>query len=121
MEDIRMIAKFAALIAFAFSLAGCPLGGTTWSNRITGDHGDALYSKAWAKDGRARFECVESSSGKCWYTVFRDACDSDACIDKPITRFALARGAEREFTGLRDFRFCVSRDPALPRPDCRES
>jgi hypothetical protein len=115
-----LVAKLAALVAFAFSLMGCPLGGTTWSHRVTGDHGDALYSKAWAKDGRARFECVESSSGKCWYTVFRDDCDSDACVDKPIARFALARGDEREFTGLRDFRFCVARDAAQPRPDCRE-
>jgi hypothetical protein len=24
---------------------------------------------------------VESSSGKCWYTLYRDACDSDACVD----------------------------------------
>jgi hypothetical protein len=113
-----MIAKFAALVAFAFSLAGCPLGGTTWTHRITA-HGNALYSKAWAKEGRVRFECIESSSGKCWYTVFRDTCDSDACADKPIARFALVSGAEREFTGLRDFRFCVSRDAALLRPGCR--
>lgn len=116
-----MIAKFAAIVAFALSLLGVQVGGTTWSNRITGDHGDALYSKAWAKDGRASFKCVESSSGKCWYTVFREACDSDACVDKPLARFALARGGEREFTGLPGFRFCVARDAALPRPDCRES
>ena len=113
-----MIAKLAALVAFAFSLMGCPFGGATWSHRITGDHGDSLYSKAWAKDGRARFECVESSSGKCWYTVFRDDCDSDTCLDEPIARFALARGGEREFTGLRDFRFCVAGEAARPRPDC---
>ena len=115
-----MIAKLAALFAFTVSLMGSPFGGPTWGHRITGDHGDRLYSKAWAKDGRARFECVESSSGKCWYTVFREDCDSDACVDEPIARFALARGNEREFNGLRDFRFCVARDPARPRPDCRE-
>lgn len=115
-----IIAKVAALVAFAFSLMGLPLGGTTWSHRVTDGNGDALYSKAWAKDGRASFKCVESSSGKCWYTVFREACDSDACVDKPLARFALARGGEREFTGLPGFRFCVARDAALPRPDCRE-
>lgn len=115
-----MIAKFAAIVAFALSLLGVQLGGTTWTNRFTGDHGDTLYSKAWAKDGRARFECVESSSGKCWYTLFRDACGDDACTDKPLARFALARGAELEFTGLPGFRFCVARDAALPQPDCRE-
>lgn len=115
-----MIAKFTALLAFVLSLLGVHVGGTDWSHRITSDNGDALYSKAWAKDGRARFECIESSSGKCWYTLFRDACDSDACVDAPIARFALARGGEREFTGLRDFRFCVARDAAPPRPDCRE-
>jgi hypothetical protein len=115
-----IIGKLAALFAFTLSLMGCPLGRTTWSHRITGDHGDSLYSKAWAKDGRARFECVESSSGKCWYTLFRDDCDSDACVDEPIARFAVARGDERELTGLRDFRFCVTRGAAQPRPDCRE-
>ena len=114
-----MIAKFAAIVAFALSLLGVQFGGTTWSNRITDDRGDALYSKAWAKDGRARFECLESSSGQCWYTVFREACDSGACADKPLARFALARGGEREITGLPGFRFCVARDAALPRPDCR--
>jgi hypothetical protein len=115
-----IIAKLAALVAFAFSLMGLPLGGTSWSNRVTDGNGDALYSRAWAKDGRARFECIESSAGKCWYTLFRDGCDSDACVDRPLARFALARGGEREFTGLRDFRFCVARAAALPRPDCRE-
>ena len=101
-----MLAKLAALVAFVCSLAGCPLGATTWSNRITDGNGQSLYSKAWAKDGRAHFECIESDTGKCWYTVFRDDCDSDACVDEPVSRFALARGTEREFTGLRGpFRF----------------
>ena len=113
-----MMTKLAALLSFALSLFGLHVGGTTWSHRVTGDHVDALYSKAWAEDGRARFECVQSSSGRCWYTLFRDDCDSDACLDQPIARFALARGGERAFTGLRDFRFCVARDAALPRPDC---
>ena len=90
-----MMTKFAALLSFALSLFGFHVGGTTWSHRVTGNHGDALYSKAWAKDGRARFECIESSSGKCWYTLFRDACDNDACVDRPLTHFALARGDER--------------------------
>ncbi|MGN6113227.1 MAG: hypothetical protein ACTHOC_09545 [Luteimonas sp.] len=115
-----LIAKLATLFAFTLSLMGCPLGRTTWSHRITDGHGDSLYSKAWAKDGRARFECVESSTGKCWYTVFREDCDSDACVDEPLTHFALARGDEREFNGLRDFRFCVTRAAAPARPDCRE-
>ena len=115
-----MITKLVAIVAFALSLMGVQFGGSTWSNRITDAGGDSLYSKAWAKDGRASFQCVESSSGKCWYTVFRDACDSDACTDKPLARFALPRGGEREFTGLPGFRFCVARDAALPRPGCRE-
>lgn len=115
-----MITKLTALFAFVLSLAGCPMGATTWSSRITGDHGDALYGKAWAKDGRARFECVESDTGKCWFTLYRDACDSDACVDRPLARFALARGDEREITGLPGFRPCVSRAAAQPKPDCRE-
>ena len=67
-----MIAKLTAIVAFALSLLGFQFGGTTWSNRITGDHGDALYSKAWAKDGRASFKCVESSTGNADFHLVRD-------------------------------------------------
>jgi len=115
-----MLTKLAALLAFTLSLFGFHVGGTTWSNRMTSDHGDLLYSKAWANDGRARFECVQSSSGRCWYTLFPADCNGDACIAKPLARFALVRGDEREFTGLTEFRFCVARDAAVPPPDCRE-
>jgi hypothetical protein len=115
-----MITRLAALLSFALSLFGCHVDGTTWSHRILGDHGDALYSKAWAKDGRARFECVQSSSGQCWYTLFPVDCKDDACVAKPLTHFALVRGDQRQFTGLPEFRFCVTRDATLPPPDCRE-
>ena len=115
-----MVTKLAALLSFALSLFGCHVDGTTWSHRILGDHGDALYSKAWAKDGRARFECVQSSSGQCWYTLFPVDCKDDACVAKPLTHFALVRGDQRQFTGLPEFRFCVARDATLPPPDCRE-
>ena len=115
-----MVTKLAALLSFALSLFGCHVDGTTWSHRIIGDHGDALYSKAWAKDGRARFECVQSSSGQCWYTLFPVDCKDDACVAKPLTHFALVRGDQRQFTGLPEFRFCVTRDATLPPPDCRE-
>lgn len=115
-----MITKLAALLSFALSLFGCHVGGTTWSHRITGDHGDTLYSKAWATDGRAGFECVQSSSGRCWYTLFPADCKDDACASKPLARFAVVRGGEREVTGLPEFRFCVARDAAAPPPDCLE-
>ena len=115
-----MVTRLAALLSFALSLFGCHVDGTTWSHRILGDHGDALYSKAWAKDGRARFECVQSSSGQCWYTLFPVDCKDDACVAKPLTHFALVRGDQRQFTGLPEFRFCVTRDATLPPPDCRE-
>ena len=41
-----MIAKLAAIVAFTLSLLGFQFGGTTWSNRITDDHGDALYRRS---------------------------------------------------------------------------
>ena len=44
-------------------LSACGVGTTTYSNRI-GDNGhDVLHSKARAKDGVARFECLASDSG----------------------------------------------------------
>jgi hypothetical protein len=115
-----MHAALSAFVAFALSLFGFHVGGTTWSQRITGDHGDALYSKAWAKDGRARFECVQSDTGRCWYTLFPADCKDEACTAKPLARFAVVRGDEREVSGVAEFRFCVSREPALPPVDCRE-
>ena len=90
-----MVTKLAALLSFALSLFGCHVDGTTWSHRILGDHGDALYSKAWAKDGRARFECVQSSSGQCWYTLFPVDCKDDACVAKPLTRDRLLAALAR--------------------------
>lgn len=115
-----MHAILSAFLASALSLFGFHVGGTTWSHRMTADGGETLYSKAWAKDGQARFECVESSSGRCWYTVFPADCKDDACVAKPLAHFAIVRGDEREVTGLSDFRFCVTRDAAPPPPDCRE-
>lgn len=109
-----------AVLVYTLSLFGFHVGGTSWSHRVTSDQGDALYSKAWAKDGMAHFECVQSSSGRCWYTVFPDDCTDARCNAKPIARFAIARGARRDFTGLADFRFCVARDAEVPPPDCRE-
>lgn len=109
-----------AVLMYTLSLFGLHVGGTSWSHRMTSDHGDTLYSKAWAKDGLAHFECVQSSTGRCWYTLFPDDCKDAACRAKPIARFVIVRGGEREVTGLPEFRFCVARDAAVPPPDCRE-
>lgn len=101
-------------------LAACNVGGTTYSNRIGIDGHDALYSKARAKDGIARFECKASDSGRCHYTLYPEACSGNAdCQLAPLRRFTVARGQAREIAGVRDFRVCVATSAAAVAADCQ--
>ena len=118
MFDIHM-PKLVALLQFMLALVGCSLGGTSYTSRI--DAGDAsLYSKARVQDGVARFDCVDSSSGQCHYTLYPDACAGDAdCRLAPLRRFSVARGESLQVAGLVDFRPCVSASADPLGPDCR--
>ena len=100
-------------------LSACGMNGTTFSNRI-GDNGhDALYSKARVEDGVARFQCLQSDSGSCHYTLYPAACAGKAdCALAPLQRFTVARGEARQIDGLRDFRVCVAIDQRTLRADC---
>ena len=113
------MSKFIALLHFLLALSGCSLGGTTYSNRIDSDR-EQLTSKARVQDGVARFECVESSSGICHYTLYPEACSGKAdCQLAPLQRFTVASGESHQISGLIDFRPCVATTTAALAADCQ--
>jgi len=112
------MSKLIALFQFLLALAGFSSGGTTWTSQVH-DNGQVLSSRAHAQDGVARFECLDSSSGLCHYTLYPQHCAGNACADKPLQRFAVARGATRQIAGLPGFRLCVDSADAALGPDCK--
>ena len=113
------MSKFIALLQFLLALSGCSVGGTSFTNRIDSDH-TRLTSKAHVQDGVARFNCVESSSGSCHYTLYPDACAGKAdCQLAPLQRFTVARGESRQIAGLVEFRPCVATTGAAMAADCQ--
>jgi len=113
------MSKFIALLQFLLALSGCSVGGTSFTNRIDSDH-TRLTSKAHVQDGVARFNCVESSSGSCHYTLYPDACAGKAdCQLAPLQRFTVARGESHQIAGLVEFRPCVATTGAAMAADCQ--
>jgi len=116
--------KFQALLYFVLSLFGCDVGKSTFVDRIVHDGAPALDSRTVVEAGVARFECLRSASGQCYYTLFpRECAASDAkdarCLTTPIRRFAVADGDTRQIAGLRDFRLCVSERDGAAAAGCR--
>ncbi|MGG6462212.1 hypothetical protein [Solilutibacter silvestris] len=113
------MSKFVALFQFLLALSGCSQSGTSYSHRVQSES-ETLYSKIHVQDGVSRFECVDSSSGQCQYTLYPDACGGLAsCKLPPLQHFAIARGESRQLTGLVDFRPCVTTTAAIPGADCQ--
>lgn len=120
--------KLLALIYFVLSLFGCDVGRSTFVDRIGTEGVDFLYSRATVEAGVARFECLRSASGRCYYTLFPRDCASASgrkpqrparCPSEPLERFVVANGDSRQIPGLLDFSLCVSAESATPEPDCR--
>ena len=119
--------KLIALCYFVLSLYGCDVGGSTFVTRTHADGTDTLYSKAVVQGGVARFECLRSASGQCYYTLFpRDCASTPAptgkpiagCLSEPVERFAVAEGDSRQIPGLQRFHPCVSAEDRTPGADC---
>lgn len=120
------MSKLIALLQFLLALSGIHLGGTDFSDRVSVDGIDTLYSKAHVEDGVARFACLGSASGECHYTLFRKDCPSTPkanvdghCAPRPLKRFAVASGDSEQMTGLPEFRLCVGTNDASTTPDCK--
>ena len=113
------MSRFVALFQFLLALAGCTQGGTTYSSRVQSG-AETLYSTIHVQAGVARFECRDSSSGQCRYTLYPDACAGNAgCTLPPLQQFAVARGETRQVAGLIDFRPCVSTNAVAVGADCQ--
>jgi len=116
--------KLIALCYFVLSLFGCNVGDSSFVHRTNVDGRDVLYSKAHVQAGVARFECLDSTSGKCHYAVYPRECApapagaESACPAGSVRRFAIDRGDSRQIAGLRDFRLCVSANGGASGPDC---
>ncbi len=123
--------KLIAILSFALSLYGCDIGGNTTIHRSSADGSDVLYSKVVAKPGYARFECLTSASGQCFYTLYPRGCATAPtaaarptetpharCATTPVERFALASGQSRQIPALSAFRMCVSTDADAAIPGC---
>ena len=113
------MSKFIALLQFLLALCGCSVSGTTFTSNIDDDRVH-LTSKAHVQDGVSRFNCVESSSGSCHYTLYPEACAGKAdCQLAPLQRFTVARGESRQIAGLLDFRPCVATTGVAMGADCQ--
>ena len=115
--------KFQALLYFVLSMFGCDVGRSTFVDRIVHDGAATLESRAVVEAGIARFECLRSASGQCYYTLFPRDCSASngkdaGCLTKPIRQFAVADGDTRQIAGLRDFRLCVSDENGAAAPGC---
>jgi hypothetical protein len=120
-----------AIVFYALSLFGIDLGSHTRIDHIRTNGIDILYSKVVADPAATRFECVRSTSGQCYYTVFPRDCIPKAraiagstgarsrlCQSRPIERFAVAKGGSRQTAALHGMGLCVSAEAAGSRHDC---
>ncbi len=113
------MSKFIALLQFLLALGGCSVADASHTHRIDSDR-EQLLSKAHVQDGVARFNCVESSSGSCHYTLYPDACAGKVdCQLAPLQRFTVARGESHQIAGLVDFRPCVATTGVALGADCQ--
>lgn len=117
----------AILLQVVLALFGIDVGAGTFSHRSSIDGVDTLHSIATVESGIARFECLASASGRCYYTVFPASCAGTPslpgtrlgrCATKPPRAFTLPAGSRREIAGLAVEALCVRSDDAAVAVDC---
>lgn len=113
--------KLFALAAFLLSLFGFDTSRSTFVNREVFDGRELLHARATLEAGVARFECLASTSGLCYWSVspMRCAASDTPCTPAPLRRFALAVDDSRQVTGVSQLRLCVGAD-ARAKPACHE-
>ena len=112
--------KLVALLQFLLALVGIHAGGNDYSYRIEESNGASIYGKAHSQDGVARFECIDSSSGLCHFTLYPRGCAGPSgCRQPPLRTFSIARGETRQIAGLSGFQLCVDATDAALGPDCK--
>ncbi|HEU4812611.1 MAG TPA: hypothetical protein VFS99_00025 [Xanthomonadaceae bacterium] len=115
------------LLQVVLALFGVDMASSTHTHRDRIDGIDTLYSIATVESGIARFECLASASGHCFYTVFPASCAGapalsgtriGRCDAKPPRQFELPAGSRREIAGLSVEALCVRGDEARVAADC---
>ena len=113
------MSKLIALFQFLLALSGCSQHGTTMTHRVQSST-ETLSSTIHIQDGVARFECTDSSSGQCQYTLYPDTCGGKAdCKLAPLQQFGVARGESRQLTGVIKFHPCVTTTTTALGADCK--
>lgn len=115
------------LLYLLLALAGCNEWGSATVNHTVVDGKDVIHSKTRVAGGLAQFDCLESTSGSCHYTLFPADCATSpagggttSCDVVPIERFALAVGASRKVLDMPSgFRPCVSDSDVTVALDCK--
>lgn len=112
--------KLLALAAFLLSLFGFDVQRSTFESREISNGRELLHARATLEAGVARFECLASTTGLCYWAVYPARCadDASACTSRPLRRFALAVDDTRQVTGLSRVRTCVSGSAATAAPAC---
>ncbi|MEP6939506.1 MAG: hypothetical protein ABI846_07050 [Rudaea sp.] len=120
---MRTPLAFASLLL----LAGCNYAPSTSITTTTVNGTDVLHSVVTEPEpGNAKFECAESASGRCNFSVFTRDCrsagsraDTTTCTTRVLDEFTLARGESRELDGLPSgFRHCVSQERKPSAAEC---
>jgi hypothetical protein len=120
-ESVKTI---IAIIAYTLSLFGIDIGSHVRIDRVQDNGADVLYSQVVSRPGSTRFQCLRSTSGQCYYTVYPQQCTTVPgtgaveCDTRPVERFALARGDSRQMAPIPALRMCVSAQAGRAGADC---
>lgn len=120
-----------SLVSFLLTLAGCdPQPGITTLTISSVDGVKINSTKAHVSGGAARFECLHSASGRCYYVVFTRDCKASSpddaepalqCGAKVLARFELESGATRTVSDVpADVVHCVDHETVPMAPGCRK-
>lgn len=101
-----------ALLAFVLSLLGMDAPRSTFVHREDHDGRTVLHARASVEAGVARFDCIESATGLCYWTVQPPDCTRGACSSR---RFATAVHDSRQLAGFTRVRLCVAARADAPR------
>lgn len=117
-----------ALLYYLCALFGCDVGGTVTVHRASADGSILIDSQARVSERIARFECRQSRSGQCHYTLLRTACAPSAqpaatapeCSERAFERFVLDAGQTREIIDIAPgFTICAEPSGAPVGAGCR--
>jgi hypothetical protein len=103
-----------AIALFALSLYGCGPDAGMQIDRVR--RADIVHSATTVHAGRTRFECFQSSSGACHYTVRLPGCVASTAARDPtrcmrLHEFTIEEHAARDRAGLQRVEVCIGHDP----------